>query len=87
VATKKRNRLRHSQLLYLELDRAILLDELSAETGVETGDLLREAVDDLLIKFKKLHARTRKPPLRSAGPKDVNMHTGEHKGDLQSAKK
>lgn len=73
MATKKRNRLRRAQLLHLELDRAILLDELSAETGVETGVLLREAVDDLLIKFKKLHARTRKPPLRSAGSNDVNM--------------
>ena len=75
MATKKRNRLRRSQLLYLELDRAILLDELSAETGVETGVLLREAVDDLLIKFKKLHARTRKPPSRSAPPKDLDIHT------------
>ncbi len=60
AATKKRNRLRHRELLYLELDRAILLDELSADTGIARAVLLREAVDDLLVKFRKLHAPTRK---------------------------
>ncbi len=61
--------------MHLELDRAILLDELSEESGVEKGVLLREAVDDLLIKFKKLHARARKPPLRSAQPKEPGIPT------------
>jgi hypothetical protein len=86
VATKNRNRLRHSEPLNLELDRSILLDELSAESGIDKIVLLREAVDDLLIKFNKLQARTRKPPRRAA-PKDINMHTWEHKGRTSKREK
>jgi hypothetical protein len=42
------------QSLYLEPDKAWLLDELAAETRVPKAVLLREAVDDLLEKYKKL---------------------------------
>ena len=46
--------LKHQQPLYLEHDKAALLDSLSAETRVAKQVLLREAVDDLLVKHKKL---------------------------------
>jgi predicted DNA-binding protein len=53
VATKKvRNK--HLQSLYLEPERAVLLDELADETRIAKAVLLREAVDDLLVKYKKL---------------------------------
>jgi len=55
----KRNK--NLQSLYLELDRAALLDELAAETRIPKAVLLREAVDDLLIKYKKLKVPKRKP--------------------------
>ena len=48
---------KHLQSLYLEPDRADLLDELAAETRIPKAVLLREAVDDLLVKYRKL-----KPP-------------------------
>jgi ribbon-helix-helix protein len=57
VATRKK----HSQPLYLEPDRAELLDELAAETRIAKAVLLREAVDDLLVKHKKLKVPKRKP--------------------------
>jgi hypothetical protein len=47
-------RKKNLQSLYLENDRAALLDELSADTRIAKAVLLREAVDDLLIKHKKL---------------------------------
>jgi predicted DNA-binding protein len=50
----------HQQPLYLEPEKAQLLDELSAETRIPKAVLLREAVDDLLMKHGKL-----KPPPRS----------------------
>ncbi len=61
VATKKPTRLKHSQLLYLELDRAVLLDELAKETRIAKAVLLREAVDDLLVKYRKLKVPKLKP--------------------------
>jgi Ribbon-helix-helix domain len=61
VATKKPKRLKHSQLLYLEPDRAALLSELAAESRIAKAVLLREAVDDLLVKHKKLKVPKRKP--------------------------
>ncbi len=42
------------QSLYLEPRKAELLDALAAETRVPKAVLLREAVDDLLVKHKKL---------------------------------
>lgn len=48
---------RHQQAIYLDHDKARLLDELSRESRIPKAVLLREAVDDLLIKHRKL-----KPP-------------------------
>jgi hypothetical protein len=45
---------KHQQLLLLEHDKAALLDELATETRIAKQVLLREAVDDLLVKHKKL---------------------------------
>ena len=42
------------QSLYLEPPKAALLDSLAAETRIPKAVLLREAVDDLLLKHKKL---------------------------------
>lgn len=50
---------KHQQALYLEHDRAELLDQLAAQTRIAKAVLLREAVDDLLVKYKLL-----KPPKR-----------------------
>jgi hypothetical protein len=44
----------HAQPIYLEPEKAILLDELSAETRIPKAVLLREAVDDLLTKHQNL---------------------------------
>jgi predicted DNA-binding protein len=44
----------HAQPIYLELEKAELLDELSADTRISKAALLREAVDDLLTKHGKL---------------------------------
>jgi len=51
---------RTAQPLYLDPDKAQLLNELSAETRVPKAVYLREAVDDLLTKYRKL-----KPPRKS----------------------
>jgi predicted transcriptional regulator len=50
MPTTKRN----VQSLYLDHDKAKLLDELAAETRIAKAVLLREAVDDLLTKYGKL---------------------------------
>jgi predicted DNA-binding protein len=49
----------HTQSIYLETDRAQLLDELAAETRIAKAVLLREAVDDLLTKYGKLKKAAR----------------------------
>jgi hypothetical protein len=59
VAKQKRDK--HLQSLYLEPEKAVLLDELATETRIAKAVLLREAVDDLLTKYKKLKAPKRKP--------------------------
>lgn len=51
---------KHLQSLYLEPEKAKLLDELAAETRIAKAVLLREAVDDLLVKYRKLKAPKRK---------------------------
>jgi hypothetical protein len=48
------------QSLYLEPEKAALLAELSAETRIPKAVLLREAVDDLLIRYKRLRPPKRK---------------------------
>lgn len=52
---------KHQQPLYLEHDKAALLDELAARTRIVKQVLLREAVDDLLIKYKLLKRSRSKP--------------------------
>lgn len=49
-------RLMHQQPLYLEHEKAELLAKLSADTRIPKAVLLREAVDDLLVKHRKLKA-------------------------------
>ncbi len=53
---------RRPQPIYLDDDKRELLDELSAETRIPKAVLLREAVDDLLVKHGKL-----KPPSKTSG--------------------
>lgn len=47
---------RRAQPIYLDHDKADLLDELSAETRIPKAALMREAIDDLLVKHGKLEA-------------------------------
>lgn len=49
----------NTQSIYLEPEKAALLDRLAKETRIPKAVLLREAVDDLLVKFAKLKAPTR----------------------------
>lgn len=49
------------QSIYLEPEKAKLLDELAADTRIPKAVLLREAVDDLLVKHKRLKGERRKP--------------------------
>lgn len=52
-------RLKVMQALYLERDRTDLLDELSADLRLPKAILLREAVDDLLVKYRMLKPNKR----------------------------
>jgi len=52
----------HAQPIYLDPEKAVLLDALSAETRIPKAVLLREAVDDLLIK----HGRLKKTKAKKA---------------------
>jgi hypothetical protein len=45
---------KHQQLVLLEHDRAALLDNLAKQSRIARQVLLREAVDDLLVKYKLL---------------------------------
>lgn len=44
----------HAQPIYLEPEKAEILDGLATETRIPKAVLLREAVDDLLTKHGKL---------------------------------
>jgi len=44
----------HTQALYLDPEKAALLAALANETRIARAVLLREAVDDLLVKHGKL---------------------------------
>lgn len=57
---------RHQQPLYLDHDKAALLDELSAATRIAKAVLLREAVDDLLMKYRKLKLPSKPKPARQS---------------------
>jgi len=50
---------RTAQLMHLDPDRVQLLKALAAERRVPKSVLMREAMEDLLIKYRKL-----KPPRR-----------------------
>jgi predicted DNA-binding protein len=54
---------KHQQALYLEHERADLLDQLSLQTRIPKAVLLREAVDDLLVKHKVLKSADLKRPV------------------------
>jgi hypothetical protein len=45
---------RHQQAIYLDHDKAALLDKLAEETRIAKQEYLREAVDLLLAKYKRL---------------------------------
>jgi predicted DNA-binding protein len=47
------------QSLYLMPERAELLDVLATDTRIPKAVLLREAVDDLLVKYGKLKKATK----------------------------
>ncbi len=53
---------RNQQSIYLDQDKARLLDELSRETRVPKAVLLRESVDYLLVKYKKLRVHSKPKP-------------------------
>jgi predicted DNA-binding protein len=52
---------RHQQAIYLDQEKAALLDELSARTRVPKQAYMREAIDDLLAKYKMLKPPKSKP--------------------------
>jgi predicted transcriptional regulator len=56
MATK---RLKILQSLYLDPDRTAMLDELAADMRLPKAILLREAVDDLLVKYRMLKPNKR----------------------------
>jgi predicted transcriptional regulator len=45
---------RTAQLMHLDPDKVELLKELAAETRIPKSALMREAIDDLLVKHRKL---------------------------------
>jgi predicted transcriptional regulator len=51
---------RTAQLLHLDPDMVKLLNELAAESRVPKSVLMREAIDDLLVKHGKLKRPRRK---------------------------
>lgn len=51
-----------AQPIYLEPEKAVLLNELAAKTRIPKAVLLREAVDDLLVK----HGATRPTSTKKA---------------------
>jgi hypothetical protein len=58
--------IRHQQAIYLDHDKAKLLDKLAAQTRLAKQVLLRDAVDLLLVQHKLLKPE-RKPRRRPAG--------------------
>ena len=54
--TTRSKRIKQLQSLYLEPAKSTLLDQLSDETRIPKAVLLREAVDDLLVKYTVLKA-------------------------------
>ena len=52
---------KHQQALYLEHEKAALLDKLATQTRIAKAVLLREAVDDLLAKYRLLKPTRSRP--------------------------
>ena len=57
---KKTERSFHMQSIYLEPGKAEALDALSESTRIPKAALLREAVDDLLTKYRRVKGPKRK---------------------------
>jgi hypothetical protein len=55
----KENRTQRQQSIYLEYRKAALLDKLSGESRIPKAELMREAIDDLLVKYKLLKLKRR----------------------------
>jgi predicted DNA-binding protein len=53
----KEHRTQRQQSIYLEHEKAALLDTLSEQTRIPKAELMREAIDDLLVKYKMLKLR------------------------------
>jgi len=51
---------RTAQLMHLDSDKVELLKELAVETRIPKSALMREAIDDLLVKHRKLRRPQRK---------------------------
>jgi predicted DNA-binding protein len=51
---------RIQQPMYLDADRLALLNQLSAETRIPKAAFIREAIEDLLIKHKRLKPQRRR---------------------------
>jgi hypothetical protein len=49
------------ETLYLDQDKLDLLNQLAEKTRIPSAALLREALDDLLIKYKQLRVQKSKP--------------------------
>jgi hypothetical protein len=47
--------------LYLDADKFALLEQLAKDTRIPRAELAREAIDDLLVKYKLLKVPKRKP--------------------------
>jgi Ribbon-helix-helix domain len=47
--------------LYLDADKFALLEQLAKDTRIPRAELSREAIDDLLVKYKLLKVPKRKP--------------------------
>jgi len=64
-------RAKHAQSIYLELEKASLLDRLAADSRIPKAVLLREAVDDLLSKHGIVWTRE-----RATSGRPRNVHKG-----------
>jgi hypothetical protein len=54
--------LRTQVALYLDAEKIEMLERLKAKTGLTGQDLLRQALDALLVKHKLLKPTKRRPP-------------------------
>ena len=64
--------------LYLDPEKLELLKRLAAETRIPRSVLLREAVDDLLVKHKMLRAPRNSKPKKRRPPMRKHRRTPDH---------